>query len=63
MMSHLCSPSGSRNRFDRSIATSAISLYLKFEGQVDTVAIHSLQLNFQQALTALQIHSLDSLLH
>ena len=37
------SPSGSRSRFDRSIPTSAISRYLKFDGHAETVPIHSLR--------------------
>lgn len=42
-MSHLCSPLGSLSRFDKSIPTSAISLYLKLGGHEETVAIHSLK--------------------
>jgi hypothetical protein len=40
--SHLWTPWGSRRRFERSLPTSAISLYSKLDGHDETVAIHSL---------------------
>ena len=49
MMSHLCSPEGSRSFLDRLIATSAMSQYLKLDGHVGTVAIHSLKEAHQSA--------------